>query len=104
MQQGFTEEDWRLFQKKLPEWQDAYMNKLNREYIELLKRKGNPSEKFWTLYDRLQKDSKKCTLSFRMSRSTMVYNILTLLNNKVINETNLQGFSEEFKKTIGLEA
>ena len=31
--QGFNESDWKLFRKKVPEWQEAYMNRLNEEYI-----------------------------------------------------------------------
>ncbi len=31
----FSEKDWKVFRKKIPEWQKAYMDKLNKEYIEL---------------------------------------------------------------------
>lgn len=31
-----SEEDWKLFRKKIPEWQESYMDKLNKEYIEIL--------------------------------------------------------------------
>lgn len=36
--QGFTEADWKLFRNKIGEWQEAYMDKLNKEYIEIVKR------------------------------------------------------------------
>ena len=39
------EKDWKLFRKKLGRWQEAYMDKLNKEYIELLNGEGTPSEK-----------------------------------------------------------
>lgn len=42
----FSEKDWKLFRKKIPEWQEAYMYKLNKEYIEILNGDGNPSDKF----------------------------------------------------------
>ena len=42
----FSEKDWKLFRSKIAEWQEAYMDKLNKEYIEILSEKGNPSEKF----------------------------------------------------------
>ena len=29
----FSEKDWKLFRKKISGWQEAYMEKLNREYI-----------------------------------------------------------------------
>ena len=38
------EADWRLFRSRLPIWQEAYMERLNREYIALLSRTGPASE------------------------------------------------------------
>lgn len=46
---GFTKKDWALFREKIVEWQEAYMDKLNKEYIDLLNSEGKPSEKFWAL-------------------------------------------------------
>ena len=45
----FTERDWKLFRAKLPEWQENYMDKLNKEYTEILNSDKLPSEKFWEL-------------------------------------------------------
>lgn len=36
IEQGFSEKDWKLFRKKAVGWQEAFMERLNREYIELL--------------------------------------------------------------------
>ena len=36
----FTEEDWKLFRKKLPEWQENYMGELIKEYAAILADKG----------------------------------------------------------------
>ena len=36
----FSEKDWKLFRSKIADWQEAYMEKLNREYINLLSGKG----------------------------------------------------------------
>ncbi len=47
--QEFTEKDWKLFRSKIVGWQEAYMDRLNKEYIELLSTDDNPSEKFWKL-------------------------------------------------------
>lgn len=43
---GLTKKDWDLFREKIADWQETYMNKLNKEYIELLSGEGRPSEKF----------------------------------------------------------
>ena len=31
-----SKQDWKLFQEKIGKWQEAYMEKLNNEYIKLL--------------------------------------------------------------------
>ena len=44
----FSEKDWKIFRSKIAGWQEAYMDKLNKEYIKILSGDGKPSEKFWT--------------------------------------------------------
>ena len=46
---NITEPDWRMFKKKLPVWQEAYMERLNREYIDILSGNGYASENFGSL-------------------------------------------------------
>lgn len=48
---GYTKKDWALFREKIADWQEAYMDKLNKEYMDLLNGDGRPSEKFWALED-----------------------------------------------------
>jgi hypothetical protein len=31
-----SKSDWKLFRERLPEWQEHYMERLTKEYIELL--------------------------------------------------------------------
>ncbi len=42
-----TKSDWKLFRELIPEWQEAYMERLNKEYIRLLSSEKDASEKFW---------------------------------------------------------
>lgn len=45
-----SKKDWKLFREKLPDWQENYMDKLNKQYIELLSNeKETASDKFWEL-------------------------------------------------------
>lgn len=44
---GFTNKDWMLFKNKISEWQEAYIDRLNKEYIKLLSSDIAPSEKFF---------------------------------------------------------
>lgn len=45
--QGFTKKDWTLFRNKNADWQEAYMDRLNKEYRKILIKDANPSERFW---------------------------------------------------------
>ena len=38
MNGSVKESDWKLFRKKLPEWQETYMGKLNQEYLAFIKK------------------------------------------------------------------
>ena len=48
-----TKKDWKLYQEKLPKWQENYMEKLCKEYIELLSSDKQGSEKWWALKERI---------------------------------------------------
>lgn len=97
---GFTKKDWALFREKISDWQEAYINKLNKEYIELLSGEGRPSEKFWTLEERIRNDKKDTGVQLKMSRSNCIPNIISLLNEEVITMEDLDEFSDELKETI----
>lgn len=97
---GFTKRDWALFREKIAGWQEAYMDKLNKEYIELLSGKGRPSEKFWALEERIRNDKKDTGVQLRMSRSNCISNIISLLNEGAITMADLDEFSDELKETI----
>lgn len=97
---GFTKKDWSLFREKIADWQETYMDKLNKEYIELLSGEGKPSEKFWALEERIRNDKKDTGVQLRMSRSNCISNIISLLNEGVITMKDLEEFSDELKETI----
>lgn len=50
---GFTNSDWKLFREKIADWQEAYMTRLNNEYIALLSGDAASSDKFWRLEKRI---------------------------------------------------
>ena len=94
------EQDWKLFRKKLPFWQEAYMDKLNQEYIRILSGESLASEKFWELEKRIRIDKKSVGVVADMRRSQMYSNLLSLLVNEIIGEDDLDGFSEELVEII----
>lgn len=100
-EQRFTEKDWKLFRNKIADWQEAYMDKLNREYIAILSEEANPSDKFWKLDKRIKEDRKKAGVQVRMSRSNLIYNIISLINEGAINFEDLENFSDGLKETVG---
>ena len=96
----YTKQDWKLFRSKIADWQEAYMDRLNKEYVYLLSENMNPSDKFWTLEKRIKEDRKRAGVQIRMSRSNLIYNIISLLNDGAIKLEDLEGFSGELKETV----
>ena len=94
------EQDWKLFRKKLPFWQEAYMDKLNQEYIRILSGESLASEKFWELEKRIRMDKKSVGVVADMRRSQMYSILVSLLVNEIIREDDLDGFSEELVEII----
>ena len=100
-EQRFTEKDWKLFRSEIADWQESYMNKLNREYIAILSEDANPSDKFWKLDKRIKEDRKKAGVQVRMSRSNLICNIISLINEGAISFEDLEDFSDGLKETVG---
>ena len=96
-----SKRDWRIFKKNLPLWQERHMDRLNCEYCEILQGNGNPSEKFWELEKRVNMD-KKSGVIVRMSRSNMINILVSLLNDNIIVQDDLNEFSDEIKEIIRL--
>ncbi len=96
----FSEKDWKLFRSKIADWQENYMDRLNKEYIELLSGEGNPSDKFWALEKRIREDKKDCGVQCEMSRSNQSYIMMSLLNEGAITLEDLEGFSDELREIM----
>ena len=97
---GFTESDWKLFRSKIAVWQENYIDKLNKIYIEILNSDSNPPEKFWKLEKRINNDKKHPGVVIQVKRSTMIYNMAILLRDGVITKDDLEEFSDELKESI----
>jgi len=97
-----SEKDWKLFREKLPIWQETYMNKLNQEYVEILISSDNPSNKFWELEKRINKDKHKTGVVCDMRRSKMVENIISLITEGVISIDEISKFSDNLRATVQL--
>ena len=92
------EKDWKLFRKLLPGWQEAYMERLAKEYMELLSSDRQASDKFWELEKRIKQDKRRTGVLARgVSRSNMFQLIINLIYEEAISEDDLKEFSEELR-------
>lgn len=97
-----TEKDWKLFNNKLPQWQESFIEKKINEYIKLLNENMLASEKFWKL-DKIMKEDKHhpgILIRDRISRSNYSLIVANLVGLKVINLSDLEEFSEDFIEEI----
>ena len=91
--------DWKLFREKLPEWQEAHMERLIKEYAALLGGDTSASEKFWALEKRIRADRQSIGVRINELSRSKLQDILTgLMMENVITEDDLQGFSEELRE------
>ena len=95
------EKDWKVFREKLPEWQEAYMERLIKEYAELLNSDKAASEKFWALDKRIRADRQSFGVRVNEESGSKLKNILTgLIIEHVISVDDLQDFSEELRESV----
>ena len=99
-EQRFTKRDWTLFRTKIAGWQEAYMDRLCRKYIELLRSDDNPSDRFWQLDKRIREDKRKPGVQLQLTRTNFIYNIISLINDGAIGVEDLEDFSAELKETV----
>ena len=96
------ESDWKLFRKKLPQWQEHHMQKLLDDYASIIASPGLASDRFWELEKRLRKDVRHTGISAEMRRSRMRLNITCLLNEGAITIDDLDDFSDDIKQYVSV--
>ena len=89
-----SKKDWKLYRECVPMWQTRYIEKLNREYIELLSSEGDASDHFWELEKRIRKDKRHPGVSIGMDKSEAFFNLVLLCRTGVIGMDDLAGFSD----------
>ena len=95
-----SKSDWKLFRTHIAKWQENYMERLIQEYVELLSGEENASEKFWKLEERIKRDKKHPGVLIELTKSNMIYDIVSLINFGVITTSDLDEFSEELKEGV----
>ncbi|MCM1508459.1 MAG: multidrug transporter [Ruminococcus flavefaciens] len=95
-----NESDWKLYRSMIANWQEAFMERLCKEYMTLLLENKNASERFWELSDRIKEDSTKTGVIARNARSSMIANLVHLLQEGAITDEDLDGFSEALVERV----
>ena len=95
-----AERDWKLFQSEIASWQEAYIDRLNREYSDILMGEGKASDKFWKLEERINRDKKSRGVVIQMRRSSLYVDLANLLADGVITFADIEEFSDELKETL----
>lgn len=94
------ESDWKLFRKRLLDWQERYMERLNHEYIQILSGDGLASDKFRELEKRICEDRKRVGVTADMRRSQMYSCLISLVRDGAIIGKDMDGFSDELVEAV----
>ena len=76
------------------------MERLNKEYIEILSSEGNASDKFWALEKRIYQDKRSPGVMIQLRKSEMPMQLLSMLRDGVIEWDDLNGFSPELQEVL----
>lgn len=95
-----SKRDWKLYREKLPEWQEAYMERLVATYVEYLTSDEPASTKFWEMEKRIKKDKKNPGVLMELSKQDMPFDLIRLLHEDVITVDDLDDFSDELKENV----
>lgn len=95
-----SERDWKIFRKKILDWQERHMEQLTMEYIAFLQSEEKASAKFWELEKRIKQDKKSPGVLIDMRRSTAINNIVNLVLDDVISLDELDDFSDDLKEAV----
>lgn len=97
---NITEQDWKIFRKNLPLWQESYMEKLNNEYVNILCSEKSPAEKFWILEKRIRQDKKSRGVVMELRRQTVIYDLAALIMEGIISYADMADFSATLQENV----
>ena len=95
-----SKKDWKLYRERLPEWQEHFMERLTKEYIELLSAPGNASDHFWELEERIRKDKKNPGVLLNVTKSNAIWDIAVFVGRGIITMDELDGFSTDLVEAV----
>lgn len=95
-----SKKDWKLYREKVPQWQEAYMERLIESYIKYLKSEKPASTKFWELEKKIKRDRKNPGVLIELRKQDMPFDLVRLINEEVITVDDLDEFSDDLKEAV----
>ena len=96
-----SKSDWKFYRKKVAEWQENFISRLNNEYVALLSADDKiASEKFWELEKRIKNDRRHPGVIIEVSKSNAIFDIVRLIRLDVITCDDLVGFSDDLQQAV----
>jgi len=96
------EKDWKLFKKIAPELRERYLKKKNEQIKRIFDDQDkNETERFWEAWEQIEKECK--ILSDCLdghSRSKMIMHMMLMSKYGMMDERDLDGFSEDVRIKI----
>ena len=96
------ESDWKAFRKMVPELRERYLTEKNKEIVAIFMDEiRTPTEQFWDARERIEKERKileDCLDGH--SRSSMNGYIYLMYRHGMLNDSDLENFSEDLKNNI----
>lgn len=97
-----SKKDWKLYREKIGEWQESYMDRLCKEYVQLLQSDAAPSERFWALEERIKEDKRRPGVRIELRKGDMIFDLVRLIREEVITIDDLSEFSEDMQDGVKL--
>ena len=97
-----SKKDWKLYREKISGWQERYMEKLIKDYIDYLNGDEPASTKFWEMEKRIRNDKKTPGVYIELSKGDIMFDLIRLMKDGVIEFNDFEEFSDELKENIKL--
>ena len=97
-----SKNDWKLFQERLPGWQERYMANLLQEYSAIIAQDSASSDRFWALDERIKRDKKSPGVIMSPSKSDLPWDLARMIHEGIISMEDLSGFSQDLLDGINL--
>lgn len=97
-----SKKDWKLYREKIGEWQENYMERLCKEYVQLLQSDVDPSDRFWALEERIREDKRRPGVRIELRKGDMLFDLVRLIREEVITLDDLSEFSEDLQDGVKL--